>query len=47
VDVRPTALEVGRNPGQHQIDEIMPKLEAAGIPYAPIVRPDQLVTDRT
>jgi formyl-CoA transferase len=23
----------------------MPRLEAAGIPYAPIVRPDQLVDD--
>ena len=29
----------------HRIDELMPKLEAAGIPYAPVVRPDQLVTD--
>lgn len=26
-------------------DELAPKLEAAGIPYAPIVRPDQLLDD--
>ncbi|WP_225032819.1 CaiB/BaiF CoA transferase family protein [Paraburkholderia sp. XV] len=30
---------------QHRIDELAPKLEAAGIPYAPIVRPDQLFDD--
>ena len=29
----------------HTIDELSPKLEAAGIPYAPIVRPEQLVDD--
>ncbi|MEO8484739.1 MAG: CaiB/BaiF CoA-transferase family protein [Betaproteobacteria bacterium] len=29
----------------HRVAELMPKLEAAGIPYAPIVRPDQLVDD--
>ena len=29
----------------HVARELMPKLEAAGIPYAPIVRPDQLVDD--
>ena len=27
------------------IEELSPKLEAAGIPYAPIVRPEQLVDD--
>ncbi|MEI7294642.1 CaiB/BaiF CoA transferase family protein [Paraburkholderia tropica] len=27
------------------VDELAPKLEAAGIPYAPIVRPDQLMND--
>ena len=30
----------------HRIEDLMPKLEAAGLPYAPIVRPDQLVGDR-
>ena len=31
---------------QHQrVEELSPRLEAAGIPYAPIVRPDQLVDD--
>ena len=29
----------------HRIEELSPKLEAAGIPYAPIVRPEQLVDD--
>ncbi|WP_322047768.1 CaiB/BaiF CoA-transferase family protein [Paraburkholderia sp. J67] len=29
----------------HRIDTLMPRLEAAGIPYAPIVRPDQLLDD--
>ncbi|MEJ8846088.1 CaiB/BaiF CoA-transferase family protein [Variovorax rhizosphaerae] len=29
----------------HRIDELSPKLEAAGIPYAPIMRPEQLVKD--
>ncbi|MBN3809467.1 MULTISPECIES: CaiB/BaiF CoA-transferase family protein [Paraburkholderia] len=28
-----------------RVDELAPKLEAAGIPYAPIVRPDQLMND--
>ncbi|WP_310634223.1 CaiB/BaiF CoA-transferase family protein [Paraburkholderia sp.] len=27
------------------VDELAPRLEAAGIPYAPIVRPDQLMND--
>ena len=30
---------------QHRAEDLMPKLEAAGIPYAPIVRPDQLFDD--
>ncbi len=30
---------------QHRIEELSPKLEAAGIPYAPIVRPEQLIDD--
>jgi crotonobetainyl-CoA:carnitine CoA-transferase CaiB-like acyl-CoA transferase len=29
----------------HRIDELSAKLEAAGLPYAPIVRPEQLVDD--
>jgi formyl-CoA transferase len=29
----------------HRVDELLPKLEAAGIPYAPIVRPEQLLDD--
>jgi formyl-CoA transferase len=29
----------------HSMTALMPRLEAAGIPYAPIVRPDQLVGD--
>jgi crotonobetainyl-CoA:carnitine CoA-transferase CaiB-like acyl-CoA transferase len=29
----------------HRVDELTPRLEAAGIPYAPIVRPDQLCED--
>ena len=30
----------------HDVAELVPKLEAAGLPYAPIVRPEQLVHDR-
>jgi crotonobetainyl-CoA:carnitine CoA-transferase CaiB-like acyl-CoA transferase len=30
----------------HDVAELAPKLEAAGLPYAPIVRPEQLVHDR-
>jgi crotonobetainyl-CoA:carnitine CoA-transferase CaiB-like acyl-CoA transferase len=29
----------------HRVAELVPKLEAAGIPYAPIVRPEQLFDD--
>ena len=29
----------------HRIDELSAKLEAAGLPYAPIVRPEQLLDD--
>jgi crotonobetainyl-CoA:carnitine CoA-transferase CaiB-like acyl-CoA transferase len=47
VVLRPRLLvELGTSLIQHKIDEIQPKLEAVGIPYAPIVRPDQLVTDK-
>jgi len=46
VAVRPALLEkLGKTLGQHSIADLAPKLEAAGIPYAPIVRPDQLVED--
>jgi crotonobetainyl-CoA:carnitine CoA-transferase CaiB-like acyl-CoA transferase len=47
VAVRPALLEkLGETLRHHTIDELQPRLEAAGIPYAPIVRPDQLVEDR-
>jgi crotonobetainyl-CoA:carnitine CoA-transferase CaiB-like acyl-CoA transferase len=29
----------------HRLEELVPKLEAAGLPYAPIMRPDQLLDD--
>ena len=46
VDVRPDLLErLGEVLAHHRIDDLMPKLEAAGIPYAPIVQPEQLLTD--
>jgi formyl-CoA transferase len=31
---------------QHDVAELVPKLEANGLPYAPIVKPEQLVHDR-
>jgi len=47
VAVRPELLrrlaEILRH---HDVAELVPKLEAAGLPYAPIVRPEQLVHDR-
>ena len=30
----------------HRTAELVPRLEAAGIPYAPVVRPEQLIDDR-
>ena len=46
VAVRPDLLEVlGGILKDHTIAELSPRLEAAGIPYAPIVRPEQLVDD--
>jgi crotonobetainyl-CoA:carnitine CoA-transferase CaiB-like acyl-CoA transferase len=46
VDLRPKLLDMlGETLRHHTTAELAPKLEAAGIPYAPIVRPDQLVTD--
>jgi crotonobetainyl-CoA:carnitine CoA-transferase CaiB-like acyl-CoA transferase len=47
VAVRPALLEkLGETLRHHRSEELQPRLEAAGIPYAPIVRPDQLVNDR-
>ena len=46
VALRPELLKwLGDTLKHHRLDELTPKLEAAGIPYAPIVRPDQLVAD--
>jgi len=46
VAVRPELLErLGAILVQHRIEDLTPKLEAAGIPYAPIVRPHQLFDD--
>ena len=46
VAARPSLLErLGETMREHRIDELSRKLEAAGLPYAPIVRPEQLVDD--
>jgi crotonobetainyl-CoA:carnitine CoA-transferase CaiB-like acyl-CoA transferase len=46
VEVRPELLRrLGEILRHHRADELSPKLEAAGIPYAPIMRPDQLLDD--
>ena len=46
VAVRPDLLlRLGEILRQHRVEELAPKLEAAGIPYAPIMRPEQLVED--
>ena len=46
VAVRPELLKrLGEILRHHRIDELSPKLEVAGIPYAPIVRPEQLIDD--
>lgn len=46
VAVRPQLLaELGAILAAHRVDELSPQLEAAGIPYAPISRPEQLVSD--
>ena len=46
VAVRPELLAtLGEILIHHRIEEISPKLEAAGLPYAPIMRPEQLVED--
>ncbi|HSV82669.1 MAG TPA: CaiB/BaiF CoA-transferase family protein [Ramlibacter sp.] len=47
VDLRPQLLEtLGETLRRHKTDELQARLEAAGLPYAPIVRPEQLVHDR-
>jgi crotonobetainyl-CoA:carnitine CoA-transferase CaiB-like acyl-CoA transferase len=38
-------VELGAILGNHRVEELAPRLEAAGIPYAPISRPEQLVDD--
>jgi crotonobetainyl-CoA:carnitine CoA-transferase CaiB-like acyl-CoA transferase len=46
VAVRPQLLaQLGAILYQHRVEELSPKLEAAGIPYAPIMRPEQLLDD--
>ncbi|CAN7295836.1 MULTISPECIES: CaiB/BaiF CoA transferase family protein [unclassified Variovorax] len=46
VAVRPALLKrLGEILARHRVEELAPKLEEAGIPYAPIVRPDQLMDD--
>lgn len=46
VAVRPDLLQrLGNHLRRHRISDLAPRLEAAGIPYAPITRPDQLVED--
>jgi crotonobetainyl-CoA:carnitine CoA-transferase CaiB-like acyl-CoA transferase len=46
VAVRPALLKrLGEILQHHRIDELSAKLEAAGLPYAPIVRPEQLLSD--
>ena len=46
VAIRPEVLsKLGEILVNHRVGELSPKLEAAGIPYAPIMRPEQLVED--
>jgi formyl-CoA transferase len=46
VAVRPALLaRLGEILRHHRVEALSPRLEAAGIPYAPIVRPDQLLDD--
>ena len=46
VAVRPALLrQLGETMAHRRIDELSAQLEAAGLPYAPITRPDQLVDD--
>jgi len=46
VQVRPQLLQrLGDILEHHRIDELSAKLDAAGLPYAPIVQPEQLLDD--
>jgi crotonobetainyl-CoA:carnitine CoA-transferase CaiB-like acyl-CoA transferase len=46
VHARPALLQrLGEILEHHRADELIRKLEAAGLPYAPIVRPEQLLQD--
>ena len=46
VAVRPQLLaRLGDILKHHRIEELSPRLEAAGLPYAPIARPDELLDD--
>jgi len=46
LQIRPALLQrLGEILQHHKIDELSAKLEAAGLPYAPIMRPEQLVHD--
>ena len=46
LQIRPALLQrLGEILKHHKIDELSAKLEAAGLPYAPIMRPEQLVHD--
>ena len=46
VHVRPKLLQrLGEILKHHRIDELSAKLDAAGLPYAPIVQPEQLLHD--
>jgi formyl-CoA transferase len=46
VAARPELLtRLGELLKERRVAELAPKLEAAGVPYAPIVRPDQLLGD--
>ncbi len=46
VAVRPELLQrLGGYLKNHRVSDLSPRLEEAGIPYAPITRPDQLVDD--
>ena len=46
VAVRPQLLaELGGILASHRVADLTPRLEAAGIPYAPVSRPEQLVDD--
>jgi crotonobetainyl-CoA:carnitine CoA-transferase CaiB-like acyl-CoA transferase len=46
VERRPALLQtLGETLATVQAEALVPRLEAAGVPYAPVVRPDQLVED--